>query len=131
MSTAWCRPTSSTSGRAKASRTGLSLFTASETRVRCSGSTCWMRPSEQAAEVFDALDLGDAGELRLDDPEMTPAVEQQEGYLHVTAVAVSEAGRDSARERVVVDCLVGPNWAMTAHKADIAALDAFRRISPV
>ncbi len=29
---------------------------------------------EQAAEVLDALDLGDAGELRLGDPEKNPAI---------------------------------------------------------
>ena len=82
---------------------------------------------EQAAEVFDALDLGDVGELRLDDPEMTPAVEQQEGHLRVTAVAVSDAERD--RERIVVDCFLGSNWVLTAHTADIAALDEFRRVA--
>ncbi len=84
---------------------------------------------EQAADVLDALDLADAGELRLADPEMNPAVEQHEGHLRVTAVAVSDAERDPDRERTVVDCLLGPNWVLTAHSADIPALDDFRTIA--
>ena len=84
---------------------------------------------EQAAEIFDALDLGDVGDLRLDDPEKTPAVEQQEGHLRVTAVAVSDGERDPDRERIVVDCFLGSNWVLTAHTADIAALDDFRRVA--
>jgi magnesium transporter len=84
---------------------------------------------EQAADVLDALDLGDAGELRLGDPEKNPAVEQHEGHLRVTAVAVSDAERDPDRERIVVDCLLGSNWVLTAHSADIAALDDFRTIA--
>ena len=54
---------------------------------------------------------------------------QREGYLHVTAVAVSDKERDPARETVAVDCFVGFNWIMTAHKGDIAALDDFREIA--
>ena len=84
---------------------------------------------EQAAEIFDALDLGDVGDLRLDDPGKTPAVEQQEGHLRVTAVAVSDGERDPDRERIVVDCFLGSNWVLTAHTADIAALDDFRRVA--
>ena len=84
---------------------------------------------EQAAEVLDALDLGDVGELQLDDPEKTPAVEQHEGHLRVTAIAVSDAERDPDRERIVVDCFLGSNWVLTAHTADIAALDDFREVA--
>jgi magnesium transporter len=87
-------------------------------------------PSQgQAAEVLDVLDLGDAGELRLGDPDKTPTVEQHEGHLRVTAVAVSEAERDPDRERIVVDCFLGSNWVLTAHTADIAALDDFRSLA--
>ena len=59
-----------------------------------------IEPSEdEAAEVLDALDLGDAGGLKLGDPEGKPGIEQHEGYLRVTAVAVSDAERDPDRER--------------------------------
>ena len=84
---------------------------------------------EQAAEVLETLDLGDVGELRLGDPEQSPAVEQHEDHLRVTAVAVSDAERDPDRERIVVDCFLGSNWVLTAHTADIAALDEFRRVA--
>jgi Mg2+ and Co2+ transporter CorA len=83
---------------------------------------------DQLQEVGEALELEKFDPAVLADPEREPRLEQYEGYLHVTAVAVSEAESDSARERVVVDCLVGPNWVMTAHKANIAALDAFREL---
>ena len=84
---------------------------------------------EQAAEVLETLELGDVGELRLGDPEQTPAVEQHEDHLRVTAVAVSDTERDPDRERIVVDCFLGSNWVLTAHTADIAALDEFRRVA--
>lgn len=84
---------------------------------------------EQAAEVFEALDLGDATELRLGDPDKAPEVDQHEGHLRVTAVAVSDDERDPERERIVVDCFVGSSWVLTVHTADIAALDEFRRVA--
>jgi magnesium transporter len=87
-------------------------------------------PSQgQAAEVLDVLDLGDAAELRLGDPDKSPRVEQHEGHLRVIAVAVSDQERDPDRERIVVDCLLGSNWVLTAHTADIAALDDFRSVA--
>ena len=81
---------------------------------------------DEAAEVLDTLDLGDAEGLRLGDPEGKPGIEQHEGHLRVTAVAVSDAERDPARERIVVDCFLGSNWVLTAHSAEIAVLDDFR-----
>jgi magnesium transporter len=89
-----------------------------------------MDPSEdEAAEVLDALDLGDAGGLRFGDPEGKPGIEQHEGHLRVTAVAISDAERDPARERIVVDCFLGSNWVLTAHSAGIAVLDDFREVA--
>src|SRR5882724_7822487 len=83
----------------------------------------------EAAEVLDRLDLGDAGGLRLADPEGKPGIEQHEGHLRVTAVAVSDAERDPARERIVIDCFLGSNWVLTAHRAEIAVLDDFREVA--
>jgi magnesium transporter len=89
-----------------------------------------MEPSaDEAAGVLDALHLGDAGGLRLGDPEGKPGIEQHEGHLRVTAVAVSDSERDPARERIVVDCFLGSNWVLTAHSTDIAALDDFRGVA--
>ena len=89
-----------------------------------------MEPSEdEAAEVLDALDLGDAGGLKLGDPDGKPGIEQHEGHLRVTAVAVSDAESDPARERIVVDCFLGPNWVLTVHGEGIAVLDEFRGLA--
>jgi magnesium transporter len=86
-----------------------------------------MDPSEgEGADLLDALDIGDAAELQLGDAELQPNVEQFDEHLRVTAVAVSDTERDSASERVVVDCFLGANWILTVHDADIAALDDFR-----
>ena len=49
---------------------------------------------DEADEVLAGLGLGDAGGLRLGDPEGKPGIEQHEGHLRVTAVAVSDAERD-------------------------------------
>jgi len=84
---------------------------------------------DEAAEVLAALELGDAGGLRLGDPEGKPGIEQHEGHLRVTAVAVSDTERDPARERIVVDCFLGFNWVLTAHSAGIAVLDEFRGVA--
>jgi len=51
-----------------------------------------MEPSaDEPAGVLDALHLGDAGGLRLGDPEGKPGIEQHEEHLRVTAVAVSDS----------------------------------------
>ena len=47
----------------------------------------------------------------------------------MTAIAVSDAERDADRERIVVDCLVGPDWVLTAHTGEIAVLEDFRDIA--
>jgi magnesium transporter len=83
---------------------------------------------DEAAAVLDALDLGDAVELKLGDPERKAQVEQLKGQLRITAVAVSDA-EVPARERIVVDCFLGPNWVLTVHSADIAVLDDFRSVA--
>jgi magnesium transporter len=89
-----------------------------------------MDPSEQeTAEVVTAFELGDAGGLKLGDPDGKPAIEQQEGHMRVTAVAVSEAERDPERERIVIDCFLGSNWVLTVHSAEIPMLDDFRKVA--
>ena len=84
---------------------------------------------DETVDVLDALNLGAAAELKLGDPERRPSVEEFERHLRVTAVAVSDAERDPARERIVVDCFLGSNWILTVHGADIAALDDFRGVA--
>jgi Mg2+ and Co2+ transporter CorA len=81
---------------------------------------------DETAEVLDALDLGDAEGLNLGDPERRPGIEQHEGHLRVTAVAVSDTKHDAARDTIAVDCFVGSNWLLTVHSGGIAVLDDFR-----
>jgi Mg2+ and Co2+ transporter CorA len=58
--------------------------------------------------------------------DRTAGLVQEDDYLVVTAVAVSEKQRDIERERVVIDCFVGSNWLLTVHSADVAVIDEFR-----
>ena len=89
-----------------------------------------VEPSEdEGREVCDALGLNDLVSSGLADQDTKTGLEQREGYLRVTAVAVSDEEQDPSRERVVVDCYVGVNWVMTVHDAAIAALDDFREIA--
>jgi magnesium transporter len=81
---------------------------------------------EEEGEVREALGVSDASRSRLSDPEGSPTLDQQEGHLRVTAVAVSEEESDPDRETIVVDCLVGSNWVLTAHNAKVAVIEDFR-----
>ena len=85
--------------------------------------------ADEEREVREALELASDDGSALAGQERTPALEQHNGYLRVTAVAVSDAERDPELERVVVDCLVGSNWVLTAHKGEIAVLDDFREVA--
>jgi magnesium transporter len=58
--------------------------------------------------------------------ERKAGLTQEEGYLAVTAVAVSDTERDIENERVALDCFVGPNWVLTAHGSEVAVIDEFR-----
>jgi magnesium transporter len=81
---------------------------------------------EEKRSVFSAFEVADVPEWRSADPNSAARVDQTGDYLRVTAVAVSDEERDPAKERVVVDCFVGPNWLLTAHGADVAVIDEFR-----
>jgi Mg2+ and Co2+ transporter CorA len=43
--------------------------------------------------------------------------------LYVTLVAV--AGDEDAPAFVPIDCLLGPNWVVTAHRGEVAPLEEF------
>ena len=64
--------------------------------------------------------------LNLATSEGKAGLSQEDGYLAVTAVAVSDDESDIENERVVIDCFVGPNWLLTAHSAEVAVIDEFR-----
>jgi Mg2+ and Co2+ transporter CorA len=81
---------------------------------------------EEEAEVRAALGVSDASRSRLSDPDASPTLDQQESYLRVTAVAVSDEESDPDPETIVVDCFVGLNWVLTAHDNKLAVIDDFR-----
>jgi magnesium transporter len=83
-------------------------------------------PSEdELSELSDVFRLA-AGGSSLTAAQRRPRLEQKDGYLVVTAVAVSEEQRDVEREPVVLECFVGENWLVTLHNAEIAVIDDFR-----
>jgi magnesium transporter len=87
----------------------------------------WIDASaEDAAGVLEPLELGDAEGSKLDDARRAARVQQFEGHLCVTAIAVSDTEDDPERERIVVDCFLGPNWVVTVHSVEVAVLEEFR-----
>jgi Mg2+ and Co2+ transporter CorA len=78
------------------------------------------------AAVGETLELREADRSSLGDPGGKPRIEQHGGYLRVVTIAISDDEPDPDHEQIFVDCLVGSNWIVTAHDADIAALDDFR-----
>jgi magnesium transporter len=86
-------------------------------------------PSEaEERAVREGFDLTDS-EFRVADSGAKPEFEQGDGYIRVTAVAVSDKETDAAREAVVIDCFIGENWVLTAHGDEIAVVDDFRALA--
>jgi len=86
-------------------------------------------PSEEEERaVREGFDLADA-EFRASEAAIEPDFEQGDGYIRVTAIAVSDEETDEAREAVVVDCFIGENWVLTAHADEIAVVDDFRTLA--
>jgi magnesium transporter len=81
--------------------------------------------ADEAREVGEALGVDNVGaELSLEDAR--PALDQGEGYLRVTAVAVDDAEDGAAPQSVALVCLVGENWVVTAHDIKVGVLEGFR-----
>lgn len=59
----------------------------------------------------------------------TAELELGDDFIRVTAVGVSDEEHDPERETVLVDCLIGPNWALTVHSEQIAVIDDFRSLA--
>jgi magnesium transporter len=92
-----------------------------------SGQLLWLAlrdPSdEEVAQAAGALDLGDKLALLLRDPAERASVADDGQHLYVTLVAV--AGQEDAPTLVSVECVLGPNWVVTAHRDEIAVLEEF------
>ena len=82
-------------------------------------------PTEtEVVAVQEALELSDEQARRLlEQPPRACLVDAGE-YLHVTLyVASGEGGEPVLRP---VECVLGPNWVVTAHEAEIEVLEEFR-----
>jgi magnesium/cobalt transport protein CorA len=79
---------------------------------------------EEVAAVQEALELSDEQAARLlEQPSAASLVDAGE-HMHVTLyVASSEGGEPVLRP---VECVLGPNWVVTAHEAEIEVLEEFR-----
>jgi magnesium transporter len=91
-------------------------------------ATVWVAlrdPTEEdVAAVQEALGLADEWARRLFEQPSEASVVDAGEHLHVTLyVANCEAGEPVLRP---LECVLGPNWVVTAHEAEIEVLEEFR-----
>jgi magnesium transporter len=79
---------------------------------------------EEVAAVQEAFELSDEQAQRLlEHPKRASLVDAGE-HMHITLyVASGEGGEPILRP---VECILGPNWVVTAHEAEIEVLEEFR-----
>jgi magnesium transporter len=79
---------------------------------------------EEVAAVQEALELEDEQAQRLLEQPDEASLEDHGEHMHVTLyVASGEGGEPVLRP---VECVLGPNWVVTAHEAEIEVLEDFR-----
>lgn len=79
---------------------------------------------EEVAAVQEALELEDEQAHRLLEQPAQASLEDHGEHMHVTLyVASAEGGEPVLRP---VECVLGPNWVVTAHEAEIEVLEEFR-----
>ena len=79
---------------------------------------------EEAAVVQEALGLSDKQADRLlEQPSQASLVDAGE-HLHVTLCAASGEGGEPVL--CPLECVLGPNWVITAHQGEIEVLEEFR-----
>jgi magnesium transporter len=78
---------------------------------------------EEESEVREGLALGSAQARRLRESPQRACVDDEGDHLYVTLFAV---GGDAEEPVLVpIECVIGPNWLLTAHRREIAVLDEF------
>jgi magnesium transporter len=78
---------------------------------------------DELATVREAFDLSDEQVQRLVEPSSRASLVDAREHLHVTLyVASGEGGEPVLRP---VECVLGPNWVVTAHEAEIEVLEEF------
>ena len=79
---------------------------------------------DELADVREAFELSDEQVQRLLEPPSRASLVDAREHLHVTLyVASGEGGEPVLRP---VECVLGPNWVVTAHEAEIEVLEEFR-----
>ena len=80
--------------------------------------------AEEVAQVQEALELRDEQAQRLREPPSRASLVDAGEHLHVTLyVSSSEEGEPVQRP---VECVLGRNWVVTGHEAEIDVLEEFR-----
>jgi magnesium/cobalt transport protein CorA len=91
------------------------------------GQLLWLamhEPTEEdVAAVQETLELDDRNAHRLREPPRSASVADEGERMHVTLYAVS--GDGDAHALVPVECVLGPNWLVTAYRQKIAVLEEF------
>ena len=79
---------------------------------------------EDVAAVQEAFQLSDQQAQRLLEPPSEPSLADAGEHMHVTLYAAnSEDGKPVLRP---VECVLGRNWVVTSHEAEIEVLEEFR-----
>jgi magnesium transporter len=78
---------------------------------------------DELSEVREGLGLASAQARRLAEPTEQATVNDDGDHLYVTLVAVG--GDPNAPALVPIECVLGPNWVLTAHRQKVEVLDEF------
>ena len=78
---------------------------------------------EEVAALKETLELGDENAERLREPPRSASVADEGERMYVTLYAVS--GDGDAPELIPVECVLGPNWIVTAYRQKIEVLEEF------
>lgn len=92
-----------------------------------SGRLLWVAAreptEEEVAALQETLELGDEIAQRLREHPRNASVFDHREHLHVTLYAVSGVG--DAPALIPIECVLGPNWIVTAYRETIEVLDEF------
>jgi magnesium transporter len=79
---------------------------------------------EEVAELQEALELAEENAHRLLEQPSQACVADAGESLHITLYAARVGG--DKRGLVPIECVLGPNWVVTAHREKVEVLDEFR-----
>jgi magnesium transporter len=78
---------------------------------------------EEVAALGEALELGETIAHRLREESRSASMADEGERLHVTLYAVN--GDGDAPALIPVECVLGPNWVVTAYRQKVEVLDEF------